>query len=443
MSSDNFHSHISLAETSNSWEIEQLIDEVLGEYIHDPLVWAIRPYLGLKINKLMLLEPFDGQWIKEYFLSIAKLKLPFVNSLRDNYFSARIEGYALCNQVMSFWVTRNQRLALNFVTEEKSSLLPRNVAISDPIISTEVYSALSTKFSKKILAFVAPLINDAARFRYTAAHLLDIEKPRVLVVASNESIKTRLMVAEARKREIPSVYIPHAPTALVRRYADIVTDVALLRGISDLEYYSQLGAKTDGLKVMGDPTINIPMDSIAKSGKIILSCTVSSLKNERLLHQLGDHPLCKNLGIVAIPHPAGEKMRISYYEKKYGIVFSRLRTSDYLIQHGAAVVISPTSSGALLEALSMGIPVIATGMHPQYAFECRLDVRRVSNTGELLSVVDEVIHSDTREKRMLRKQSVADWIHTSGEKARVEINNLINQPVKLSGPILDSWGKSL
>jgi hypothetical protein len=440
MSLDNFKSYFSYIQTSDAWAVEQSIDKALGEYIKDPLVWAIRPYLGLRINQLLLNGRGKSSQIKEQVLASAKLHFPLLNLFRDTYLSKSLEGYSVSNKVMRFWVTRNQRVALGM--DLRGQVIPKSKTSVrvDPKLCTDVQTALRTQFPKEIIAFVAPLLNDAARFRDTAARLVDLKIPKVLVVASNESVKTRLMVYETRSRGIPSVYIPHAPTALARRYADIITDVALLRGEGDFDYYSMLGAKTSGLIVTGDPTFNLPHSGIASTGKIVICCTVSAAKNEQLFQKLARHPLCKSGGVVAIPHPASQKMRVSYFEKKFGIIFSSIRTSEYLANNGAAVVISPTSSGALLEALSMGVPVIAAGGHPQYAFECRLEVHRPSKNTDLVTTVNEVIQTDSSLKRKMRKQAAVDWIGESGKIARMEINNIINSDIQPSMAILNSWG---
>ena len=292
----------------------------------------------------------------------------------------------------------------------------------------------ATRTSKELRAIVADslftnsqlrthqaVMNGAAEYdRLTA--LLRSSPVRAVVTASQQHWGARALVAAARTVGVPSFYVPHAPTALTVGYADLPTDVALLRGTADVDTYVRLGASGEGLLVVGDPSATAHQIEFHPKHSIVFA--TSTWPAEWLLEQIAliDGAIPGG-GVVVAPHPRADVGWLRENSPSGWVIAPRGSTQK-LLAEGCEVVIT-AGSGVGLEAALAGATVLNISTRPeymQYVFHRSDDCVHVGTS------------SDLRDG-LLRRQSVGardrtPWSSFLGDQAAREAADAIRRESK-------------
>jgi hypothetical protein len=208
--------------------------------------------------------------------------------------------------------------------------------------------------------------------------------------------------------------------------------------------YSGLGAEPSGLSVVGDPSTSererhVPPDSTR-------ICLIGTVGPQALIGDLIEVILDSGVGpIELLAHPRSSQddlARIwpkSWQKGETGTTYERLSAG------GSAMVIQ-YSSGAGLEALTLGLPLVELcnpSEGPSYPYCAEPVVRVATNSDQLRSAYQESDRSEAA--RSLRTSYARSWVSTHGEAAVESAIEVITAALDTSGcgPLcLDSWRAS-
>lgn len=330
--------------------VQAELDLVLADVGPDVLLWCVRP----------LLHECMGAGT--------------AGSGHKSLIHGRSAAALLRRDVPSQWIsdgralfasrTLNQRRVLRPVSEALGSDVPANATAS-----FACYRVLATRASRLTSAAVSAAaarglkldastllsrLLAAARARARADGLLDAYRPSVVVVASQHDIGLRALIAAARDRGIPTVYLPHAPVARSPWYFDLPVDAAGLRGSAEIDLYIEVGADAGGLAAMGNPAVeSSELVALDPSLPAVLAVSpipaadIQALVN--LVHSALDAP------VLIAPHPRSNRAQLERMVPE-GWRLWEGRTLD-LLRRGPVRFLQH-SSGVAWEALALGIPTI-------------------------------------------------------------------------------------
>jgi hypothetical protein len=230
--------------------------------------------------------------------------------------------------------------------------------------SRNLRSALDgSAYSKSQLRVHLAATNGAAEYcrLVTLVRKLSV---RAVVVASQQHWSARSLVAAALAARIPSIYVPHAPTALTVGYADLPTDVALLRGTADVDAYKRLGADAQRLFAVGDPSITTEPSTRTNPRNPLVFAT-STWPEEWIKEQINlIRTALPGLGVVVAPHPRADIAWLRGHTPSNWVVADRGSTQQLLAQ-GCDVVVT-AGSGVGLEAALSGAHVLNIATRKEY-----------------------------------------------------------------------------
>lgn len=356
---------------------EGRIDRLLGAALRNDLVWAMRPKLSIDLvagarSELGSAPP-----------EIASRRAAVERVLRRTVREARaVRGRLLARRgahrtspggprmdadggVLRVWGSENQRLAVG-ADRERSVRLPDVEAGrqqqgygSDPHVQL---GALRDAFPSMVRPIDA-LLARAVVMQGRVVTALDQVAPRVVVVGSTEHLYTRLMILEARRRGIPSVYVPHAPAATNRIYGDLPADLSLLANVGDQHYYLGLGAAADQMEVVGDPVAPtvVASDSGASGGARIIVFATTADRPPGMLRRalLATAAWVEEAGLplVVAPHPRDRSLA-EEVTRELGLRLHDGRTEQVFAMYDVAVLVTEAASGVALAAVRAGVPVL-------------------------------------------------------------------------------------
>lgn len=285
---------------------------------------------------------------------------------------------------------------------------------------------------------VVHLLQLALEAEQVARKLLNEFRPKRLLVATQHSYLTRALTLVARQNRIPSVYVPHAPTADVTEYRDLPFNLALLRGENDRKAYISWGSRAERLKVIGDVSWQIQPSPIRLQHpkRIVVA------PSPWLMPQLKWFFDCVNNGISSefevLPHPASRVRGVRQLVSHNGKVIAGARTVEYLSYGPSVVVVG--SSGVALEALALGhavIQLVPDAGSASYLFEQSSVINRVSNPQML---ADEI---GVQQSRWLPDATALryarSWISATGIEAIRNGRDSIKMPIDAAEWALDAW----
>lgn len=422
-------------------ETENRLDFVLGEAMHDEIVWALRPTIRTAFQKKL-----DSQW--------APGQARFAQKARA--LKSRLSGDMKCRNsvadwgpmfqngdgALRLWNTENQRLAIGASLKASFALplSPHPATVSKNTM--DGLERLFSEFSESKNA-ICKRLQAAAHIGNCIEKLLDDYQPRVVVLGSTEHAYLRLLVNRARIRGIPSVYVPHAPAATNRIYADLPADFCLLGYQGDADYYATLGIKSEQCEVIGDPLAapRGPLDDPAGETTSDHGVLLFSTGADRPASQLQDaleavsgaaHRL--GLDLLVAPHPRDREAAIRA-TRRLALPLYQGRTVEVFTTHRVVAQVSEHNSGALLYGIQQGIPVFRWTGPANYVFE---EACRVQSLEEQPSQLLRLLGRSLPHGR-LRAVPPSEWSSVPGQQAAKAREEFIGRSLSCIGPALDSW----
>lgn len=272
--------------------------------------------------------------------------------------------------------------------------------------------------------------------------LIDRFQPRSLMLASQHNLAGRALLWSSQRSGVPTIYIPHAPTALNASYRDLPFSCALLRGEADREFYEAIGADSKRLFVIGDPSLEDPVESRPHNGgtpTIIVAPSNWALTQVEWFMK----GVQQATGTILVtPHPGSDLDDLRSVLSPTAELLVGVRSIDVIGQ--APCVVIQCRSGVGLEALSLGVPVIEfrqADQGPLYLYSETELIPVASNSEELQLALAQCINDLDNDRP--RREYARRFIAHSGEKARRAGQDYLNFPVDCDDWALDSWGQKI
>lgn len=416
---------------------EKLIDLALGDLLSIPEVWIIRPLLYSwpdatdpgSIGRRVVRE------VESYGFLLGRSK---------SVYAVHPHGFLLG------WGTENQRRSLGRFAREAvivpptyrdrfrvfvNALKRRNQELVD-----EVDRALSTlRVVPKVQ--IARLVRQAAREMIWTRRLLEDQEICRVLVATQHNVQARAMAVVAREAAVPSVYVPHAPVANNREYADLPVDYAALRGREEIEHYANLGADRNRLVTVGNMALDRRVDQlIEQSGPAVVAPSPWSKERVEKFLNMVDEGVVQNF--LVCPHPRSNVANIKEVLPERGKIVDAGTTWEQLID-GASVVIQ-SSSGVALEALLMGLPVIEVrwdGSIPSYPIIREPYVYFANDGQDIARILGLLESGEADEQRHGRRVWARQWCAAVGHEAEERLASLLQANLRSTGFLIDEWGR--
>ncbi len=266
---------------------------------------------------------------------------------------------------------------------------------------------------------------------------------RSVVVASQHNAATRAVLLAARRKGIPSVYVPHAPVADNRFYLDLPVSMAVLRGPAEADWYVRHGVDADGLRVGGDPSVTgwPPLCAPSRSDVVFAP---SPHRDQRLTRTIDLLAEVLPRGVEVCPHPRMDREQLRRQCPSNWSMSPVPSTNRRLAEVGASMVIQD-GSGVGLEALAMGIPVIDVcphGTRPNYPYLNSGLVSVVADGEELRLAVERA--GEERAQAAERMTFARSWVAIGGGEAATACAAAIREgrgdgQATSSPVLLDGW----
>jgi hypothetical protein len=430
------------------WLNDQELDDALKPLFAFDLFWAVRPSFNFP-RRLLIRSVVERERAVSRLVTARQNGSFTIQGLRTRLRrrvsppSPRPFSFWATNDsgVLRVWSTENQRLALVGVDRQSIETAEFEVHRAPPsALQSDVVEAV-TAVCGALGVSPAPILRalaEAQALREKVVTIIEHERPRTVVDASTANYLSRILVLEARRRHVPTVYVPHAPTSLTRTYADIPQDNALLRGQADVDYYAALGADTTGLQVTGDQMF-VRGERVHEGRPIILVSASADLTVYRLVTCLrrirrSRAPLLADVVVAA--HPRG-RSRAEEAAEEFDIEVADGRTSEVMRRRNVLGLISEAPSGVLLEAEAMGIPTLLFSDRTNYLYELMLGVPSVDTVrgiNEWLSGLET--GSVQWEARVARTEP---FVAADGGHATARIETALAGPLRANSPVLDTW----
>lgn len=409
------------------WEDD--LSTALGDLVFRDDVWCLRPQLWLAMS------------------SMSRTAHPWKRRLR-RLSSVQVADVGLGEGVHGstfVWTTANQRRAFGSLpSSERRLVLGAGARVGAAVATQRQFSATVRTLTAAVSTHGEPepdvvtrLLIDARRAISTARRVLDEWRVGVLVVATQHSTTVRGFIVAAREREIPVVYVPHAPFASNRQYADLPVDLACLRGPAEVTAYRALGADDDGLAVCGD--LSVPDRDVApqRAQEVIVAPSPwDDDRAEAFFAVVGAADIDR---LVVCPHPASDITQLRRRLPPQARLLEGVRTLDRVLATGGLVV--QHSSGVALEAMLVGAPVVQVelpGAPAGYPCIVQPHVTRVSSGPELKEEWRR-ISGGPPSGRQERMRWARMWTESSGVEAAARLHQLIKEASPRRTPVLDGW----
>lgn len=384
-----------------------------------PVLWCVAPTL------FEALEGPVGRWR-------VRVERGRDRILASGWVGAR---FVSAGEVLFFLRSENQRRTLAPIIEEVPG--ERRQALGQAVRGI-VGSRRDVEVAVRALCDRIPTLAPAMVFRRVAKASRTFDqldrlrtRPRVVVVSNQHLADHRAVLAWARRREIPSVYVAHAPAADNPLYRDLPVDRALMRSVREVDLYRRWGADPSGCRVVGNPGLVLPPTPPRLDEPPVFA--VSPWPEERIRDVIAmvEAELPE---VIVAPHPRSSRRRLRR------LLPSRWTLSEVptlqLLARGPRVVIQQ-SSGVAWESLALGIPTLQIGA-------------RTASANYPLIAPPHVLFAETRDElaRALEDAAVVDreslrrwaqeWCPSTGvEAASAAAEALLD--ATLGEPVLDAW----
>jgi hypothetical protein len=281
----------------------------------------------------------------------------------------------------------------------------------------------------------------SARALAACEAMLAAASPRTVVIGSTHAIPPRALALAARRRGVPSIYVPHAPVIADTRLVDLPVDFAALRGPAEVDLYRDLGANRAGLEAVGNPAVDLPgaPPELRRDRAVAFALPTDDDWALRRLVELVHEALGGD--VIASPHPRADRDAVraivpAAWKLWQGRTLELLRTGPpALVQF---------SSGAGLEGLQLGIPTIDLrfpGERPNYPF---LEDNRISSA-ESGDDLRDVVAAARRFPEQKRDELIAlarQWVCAGGDAAARDGAELLARAAAAgpaTRPVWDAW----
>lgn len=279
--------------------------------------------------------------------------------------------------------------------------------------------------------------------RYLALAPPLVRGAQCVVVATQHQALARALTWTARDVGVPSIYVPHAPLARNDWYYDLPVDHAALRGHREVHQYLRLGARPEGLHMVGNPAVAAPSALPAIDPRRPPVVALSPWPAEQTQRFLAVCAGGLTSALVA-PHPRSDLELVKALLPQGWADITSRRTFDVL-QEGPPLVVQ-ASSGVAWEALVLGIPVVDLadgGYRPNYLLHEGQHVVRVTSAEALSEALRGAVETADDEDLRAGRRSFADsWCGWTGDEAVQRIRTLIRSVARGNLPggwVLDGW----
>jgi hypothetical protein len=281
----------------------------------------------------------------------------------------------------------------------------------------------------------------AARALSTCEAMLAAAGPRTVVIGSTHAILPRALALAARRREVPSIYVPHAPVIADTRLVDLPVDFAALRGPAEVRLYAELGAHRRGLEAIGNPAVDLPrtLPGLRRDGRVAFALpTDDDWALGRLVELVGE---ALGSDVIASPHPRADRDAVRALVPTDWKLWNG-RTVELLREGPPALV--QFSSGAGLEGLQLGIPTIDLrfpGERPNYPFLEDDQISSAETVDDLRSCV-AAARSFPEQRRDELSATAAQWVCAGGDAAAGAGAELLDRAAAAgpsTRPVWDAW----
>lgn len=428
------------------WNEDAKLDRQLTDALNHNLIWAIRPALTalhLALRSQGQSNRFPSRLLNshEFGSSLPRAIASLV--LERLQISRPVSVQASCDEgVLRLWKTTNQQLALLGRETARGAFAIQVLPRLSRALSEDSREAVSNVESRTFIPAVTlrRFVSQAAAMRESIRKAIERVSPKVVATASAELAFSRLAVSACRELGIPTVYVPHAPTARNRIYADIPHDYAALRGVADANYYASLGARTAQISVVGDQSFEVfPIRPQGKTPVLLFATGLGPTDRlQECIQAVQGASIRPFVRIVLAPHPRG-RARALRVAKKFAVevVPKGVRTAQALTQLNVTLAITEHSSGVALELLAHGVPVQSLSSQPAYLFEEKLNVKRTTSSELVATIEQNIAESGKHPQSSL---NVTQFLAAAGKKASHALREAIAEPLepKRDG-VLDSW----
>ncbi len=284
-----------------------------------------------------------------------------------------------------------------------------------------------------------------AVLRSVRALAVDLEGTRALVVSTQHDPAVRALLANARRADVPSIYVPHAPTAANPVYADLPANVGALRGEREIDYYASLGGAREGLVVAGAPGVERPSHwTITADLDLTLPVVYapSPWPEPVLDEQISLLADAVDGSVLVSPHPRMNRRKLAARLPPGWSMWDGDTAS--LLRRGPWCVVQ-ASSGVAWETLQLGIPTIELRLGstpPNYSLIDERVVDFVTSPSDCRRAVNRARRVATRPSDRERLSAWArSWCRTVGDEAAEVVADTVLAAAtpERRGWVLDGW----
>lgn len=432
---------------------EDYLESLLGKPASLSAEWIIRPVLRRYV-------------FPSARLGIRSGKLPIgsgsanriaLHSIRSGFarYQTRFDGlsFVLDNERRLWvWNTVNQSRAFGggIYGHETRSLRSVTQSTSSTRFSKRIHNWLidlarrqrEVDSDDQIIEFSDAWAQYASFLSEASESALQALSPSAVILANQHLPEHRSIIASSRRQGIPTVYLPHAPMATNRQYADLPVDYASAFGRGEVEVLKSFGADTSRVRVCGNPAMKLPESPTRETGpncqRRIVAAPSPVTTGKLAWFFSSIRSACGDDFDICL-HPRLPPDRIRKMIGPSTRVVSDIRTLDYIAN--TSCILIHMNSGVGLEAMAAGVPsinLIPPDSSPSYFYLLQDSVLTATSDSEL-GVLTRSLVREQEGYQQPQEMFGRDWLMWTGNRAETEIESLLASVTKPVGPIFDGW----
>ena len=415
--------------------------------IRSPVFWSLAPEVAIRTVQNESSADAGPQWARNLVRALSGRSGPTVRQVGEFCFVSTSPQMArVLNPVIS-------------VLAGRSAAGGKGLVVSLPILNlgdlrrahqrsrlvAKRLDAISQRLGVRLPPSVYDQVLKVAIHFERASKYLGEPGIKSVVVATQHGAVIRAVIAAALASPVaPTVfYLPHAPAANTSWYRDLPAHHALMRGVSELEFYAENGAHRAQLHVVGDPSFVMSDHPLVTDEEAVL--LAPSFQGQDGLSELIRFVESGNVGNVELCLHPRAKAQVEGIRLPHGWSVAQCTYTGERLSRGDARLLITNGSGVGLEALMYGVPVIdiqPPGRVSPYCYAESEYVLRVETPGELLEASRRAISGSVTTRSKIQAYG-ASWIDSWGPEAAqvaaAKLADLAGQstPDRLA---LDRWG---